>query len=146
MLIIESTTVNKFWVCGPISFKHMSFCCPFLDLHRTRHHSNIGTPIKISDWTRPPFTLLHCHSCQHILKPTLLMWNPSRKQSFCWGCLLQIIDYKYWWYSAGYVVYNFVLGAYAYWGPKAGQAIFNMVCFCLRTSNMFTPIDRFDIS
>ncbi|KAG0605674.1 hypothetical protein M758_9G078900 [Ceratodon purpureus] len=26
----------------------------------------------------------------------------------------------------GYIVYNFVLGAYSYWGPKAGQAIFNM--------------------
>lgn len=26
----------------------------------------------------------------------------------------------------GYIVYNFVLGAYAYWGPKAGLAIFQM--------------------
>ncbi|KAJ6948742.1 hypothetical protein NC651_002913 [Populus alba x Populus x berolinensis] len=26
----------------------------------------------------------------------------------------------------GYIVYNFVLGAYSYWGPKAGYSIYNM--------------------
>ncbi|QCD84216.1 hypothetical protein DEO72_LG2g4566 [Vigna unguiculata] len=26
----------------------------------------------------------------------------------------------------GYIVYNFVIGAYSYWGPKAGYSIYNM--------------------
>lgn len=28
---------------------------------------------------------------------------------------------------AGYVSYNFVIGAYSYWGPKAGYNIYHMV-------------------
>lgn len=28
---------------------------------------------------------------------------------------------------AGYIAYNFVIGAYSYWGPKAGYSIYNMV-------------------
>ncbi|KAF7803804.1 putative sphingolipid transporter spinster-like protein 2 [Senna tora] len=29
-------------------------------------------------------------------------------------------------YAPGYIVYNFVIGAYSYWGPKAGFYIYNM--------------------
>lgn len=28
---------------------------------------------------------------------------------------------------AGYIAYNFVIGAYSYWGPKAGYNIYHMV-------------------
>lgn len=31
---------------------------------------------------------------------------------------------------AGYIAYNFVIGAYSYWGPKAGYSIYNMVRLC----------------
>lgn len=29
--------------------------------------------------------------------------------------------------NAGYIAYNFVVGAYSYWGPKAGYNIYHMV-------------------
>ena len=47
MFIIEPKMVNIFWACNPISFKHMSFRCPFLGLHLTTHHSNIGVQIVV---------------------------------------------------------------------------------------------------
>ena len=34
--------VNKTWAHSPISFKNMSFSCPFLDPYLTTYHSNIG--------------------------------------------------------------------------------------------------------
>ena len=33
--------VSIFWACSPISFKHMSFWCPFLDPHLIIYHWNI---------------------------------------------------------------------------------------------------------
>lgn len=42
----------------------------------------------------------------------------------------------------GYIVYNFVIGAYSYWGPKAGYNIYKMVsyvrlCFVLFFYKLF---------
>ena len=42
MLTIEPRVVNKSCARSHISFKHMSFWCPFLDPHLTGHHPNIG--------------------------------------------------------------------------------------------------------
>lgn len=42
MLTIESGVVHKVIRCYPISFKHMSFSCLFLDPHQTSNHSKIG--------------------------------------------------------------------------------------------------------
>ena len=51
MLTIEPTEVNKFWVCNPISFKHMNFPCAFFNSHLTTHHSN--KDVRFSDQIFP---------------------------------------------------------------------------------------------
>lgn len=38
---------------------------------------------------------------------------------------------------AGYIAYNFVIGAYSYWGPKAGYNIYHMVSSLCTTSNRY---------
>ena len=42
MLVIELRVVLKLWTLSPISSKHMSCRCPFLELHQTTYDSNIG--------------------------------------------------------------------------------------------------------
>ena len=45
MLTIESRMVSRFWARSAISLKHISFWCPFLDLHLSMYHSNVGVQI-----------------------------------------------------------------------------------------------------
>lgn len=44
----------------------------------------------------------------------------------------RVSSYNWYWIRlfAGYIAYNFVIGAYSYWGPKAGYSIYNMVRIC----------------
>ena len=47
MLTIELRKINKFWACGPISFKYMmSSWCLCWDPHPTTHHSSIGVCLR----------------------------------------------------------------------------------------------------
>lgn len=39
MSIIELRTVKVYWSCSAVSFKDMSFCCPFLEATLITHHS-----------------------------------------------------------------------------------------------------------
>lgn len=43
-----------------------------------------------------------------------------------WKDIKALFDKVYVVNTLGYVVYNFVLGAYSYWGPKAGYGIYHM--------------------
>jgi hypothetical protein len=45
MLIIEPRMVSIFWACIPISCKHISLRCPFLEPHLTSYHSHMGFQI-----------------------------------------------------------------------------------------------------
>ena len=45
MLTIELRMVSTFWARTPISFKHKSFWCPFVDPLLTPYHQNIGVQI-----------------------------------------------------------------------------------------------------
>ena len=40
------TIINKCWARNSISFKHLDFLCPFLDVNLTTHHSNIGVWVR----------------------------------------------------------------------------------------------------
>ena len=71
MLTIEPRMVNKFWACSPISFKHMLFCCPFLDLHLNTH-SNMCL-IKITGLG--PLTLFWMHEKNEYLEGRLVSMN-----------------------------------------------------------------------
>ena len=42
MLTIDSRMVNTFQARSPISFKHITFWCMFLDPHLTIYYLNIG--------------------------------------------------------------------------------------------------------
>lgn len=45
MLTLEFGMVSHIELNSSLSFKHVSFWCPFLDLHLTIHHSNIDVQI-----------------------------------------------------------------------------------------------------
>ena len=42
MLIVKPRMAIIFWTRSPISFQHMSFCKPLLELHLTTYNSNFG--------------------------------------------------------------------------------------------------------
>ena len=46
MFNIASRMIYIFWVCGPISFQHMSLVS-FLDSHPTMHHYGIGVRVRL---------------------------------------------------------------------------------------------------
>ena len=46
VFVVECGVVNKFWRCSPISFKHVSLWCLFVDLHLSTCLSNEGVQLR----------------------------------------------------------------------------------------------------
>ena len=74
LLIIELKMVNTFWASSPISYKHMSFWCPFLDPHLITCHSHAGVQIiAMFELGMSPYT--HDHIIlEYVWKGSVLCW------------------------------------------------------------------------
>ena len=90
MLTIESRTVTIFWVCGPISLKHMCFQRLLLEPHLT---TCTQTPyrclIKRSNWIRHVYLM---YSSYHVQLET---WTTHRFDNDLGLFFVIYLDYKF---------------------------------------------------
>ena len=136
MLTIELRMVSTFWARTPISFKHKSFWCPFVDPHLTPYHQNIG--VQIIAKLELGMSTLHCLHGQMVFNTVkciiFVLASNMSALALVWTCLglLSLI---------GMFAAILAHTQLALWGQMillviCGQAVIR----CFLISKPFTPV------